>query len=158
MTRLEILQEVVRLFFPANSGFRAVARNNDGFVGEGNQLLFDGGENLLAVAAGQVGAADGAGEEDVAGDDLAVVGEPEGDVARGVAGEEQSVPVREIMRADPITVNPDTSTLTAVRLLPLTVSLLGIPGIKTIDGPASDIHNTAPSLHIRKRKHAQTRI
>ena len=43
-------------------------------------------EELAGVAAGEVGAADGAGEEGVSGEEEGLVGEVEADAAFGVAG------------------------------------------------------------------------
>ena len=46
----------------------------------------NGGEELAGVATGEVGAADGAGEEGVSGQEEGLVGEVEADAAFGVAG------------------------------------------------------------------------
>ena len=51
-----------------DSGRRSVAWDHDCFVGEGEEAVVDGGQELAGVAAGKVGAADGAGEEGVAGE------------------------------------------------------------------------------------------
>jgi hypothetical protein len=44
-----------------------VAGNDGDFVGEGEEALVDGVEELAGVATGEVGAAYGAGEESVSG-------------------------------------------------------------------------------------------
>ncbi len=56
------------------------------FVGEGEEAVVDGREELPGVASGQVGAAYGAGEEGVSGEEEGLVGEVEADGAFGVAG------------------------------------------------------------------------
>jgi hypothetical protein len=56
------------------------------FVWEGEEALVDGGEELAGVAAGEVGAADGAGEEGVSGEQEGLVGDVEADAAFRVAG------------------------------------------------------------------------
>ncbi len=53
---------------------------------EGEEAVVDGLEELFCVAAGEVGAAYGAGEEGVAGDQEFLVGEVEAGAALGVAG------------------------------------------------------------------------
>ena len=45
----------------------AVAWDDGDFVWKGEEAVVDGGEELLSVAAGQIGAANGAGEEGVSG-------------------------------------------------------------------------------------------
>ena len=50
-----------------NSCRRSVAGNNFCFVGEYEEAVVDGGEELPGVATGQVGAAYGSGEESVPG-------------------------------------------------------------------------------------------
>ena len=49
-------------------------------------------EELAGVAAGEVGAADGAGEESVSGEEEGLVGEVEADGAFGVAGGVEMMP------------------------------------------------------------------
>ena len=44
-----------------------MAGNDGDFVGEGEEALVDGAEELAGVASGEVGAAYGAGEEGVSG-------------------------------------------------------------------------------------------
>jgi hypothetical protein len=57
-----------------------------GVVGEGEETVVDGLDELLGVSSGQVGAAYGACEEGVPGDEEFVVGDPETGAALGVAG------------------------------------------------------------------------
>jgi hypothetical protein len=63
-----------------------VAGDNDDLVGEGEEAVVDGGEELVGVAAGEVSAADGAGEKGVSGEEQGLVGKVETDAALGVAG------------------------------------------------------------------------
>ena len=77
---------MIRASLLADGGARAVAGDDDGCVGERQQLLVDGADEHGAVAAGQVGAADRAGEEGVAGEQQMLRGEVEADAALGVAG------------------------------------------------------------------------
>jgi hypothetical protein len=63
-----------------------VAGDDCDLVGEGEEAVVDGGEELVGVAAGEVGAADGAGEEGVSGEEEGLVGKVEADAALGVAG------------------------------------------------------------------------
>ncbi len=67
-----------------------MAGDDGDLVGEGEEALVDGGEELAGVAAGEVGAADGAGEEGVSGQEEGLVGEVEADAAlrcgRGCGG------------------------------------------------------------------------
>ncbi len=55
-------------------------------VWEGEEAVADGGEELAHVAAGEIGATYGAGEEGVSCEQKGVVGEVEADGAFGVAG------------------------------------------------------------------------
>ena len=55
-------------------------------VGKVEEAVFDRGEELAGVASGEVGAAYGAGEEGVSGDEESVFGEVEAAAAGGVAG------------------------------------------------------------------------
>jgi hypothetical protein len=64
----------------------AVSRNYGDFVGESEQALVDGVQELVGVASGKVGAADGAGEESVPGEEEFLVGKVEADGAFGVSG------------------------------------------------------------------------
>lgn len=70
----------------ADGGVGAVAWDDDGGVGEWEQFLVDGVDEGAGVAAGQVGAADGSGEEGVAGEEEILGGKVEADAALGVAG------------------------------------------------------------------------
>jgi len=63
-----------------------MAGEDDGSVGQREQLVVDGAEERGAVAAGKVCAADGAGEERVAGQQQVLRREIEADAALGVAG------------------------------------------------------------------------
>jgi hypothetical protein len=63
----------------------SVAGNHGDFVGEGEESLVDGADELAGVAAGKVGAAYGTGEESVPGQEEGLVGEVEADGAFGVA-------------------------------------------------------------------------
>lgn len=56
------------------------------FVGQGQHCVVQRAHDLLHRAAGQVGAADRAGEESVAGDEFFFRGEVKADAALGVAG------------------------------------------------------------------------
>ena len=68
-----------------------MAGEDDGSVGQREQLVVDGAEERGAVAAGKVCAADGAGEERVAGQQQVLRREIEADAALGVAwGEEDA--------------------------------------------------------------------
>ena len=51
-----------------------MAGDDGDLVGEGEQALVDGGEELAGVASGEVGAAYGAGEEGVSGEEEVLVG------------------------------------------------------------------------------------
>ena len=70
----------------ADGGDGAVTGNDSGFVGQSEQAGVDGVDDLLGIAAGQVGAADAAGEERVAGDDHFERREMKADGTLGVAG------------------------------------------------------------------------
>ena len=82
----QLLQEWICSAFGADGGGWSVAGNDPGFVGEGQQAGVDGVDDLLEVAAGQVGAADAAGKERVAGEDHLERSEVKADGALGVAG------------------------------------------------------------------------
>jgi len=81
-----MLEKGVGVALDTDGGGRAVAGDDAGGVGEWQQVVVDGVEQLAGIAAGQVGAADRAGEEGVAGDEEALLGEVEADAALGVAG------------------------------------------------------------------------
>ncbi len=72
--------------FFADGGGAAVAGEDAGGVGEGEEAVVDGAEELFGVAAGEVGAADGVGEEGVSGEEEVVVGEVETEASLRVAG------------------------------------------------------------------------
>lgn len=83
-------EERVGHAFGGEVGARAVARNDldvarGGRGVEGEELLEDALHELVVVAAGVVGTADGAGEEGVAGEEHAVFAFEEADAAGGVA-------------------------------------------------------------------------
>ena len=82
----EISEEGVGLAFFADGGGGAVAGEDAGGVGEGEEARVNGIEELPGVAAGEVGAADGAGEEGVSGEEEVVVREVEAEAAGCVAG------------------------------------------------------------------------
>jgi hypothetical protein len=63
-----------------------VAWDDSDVVGEGEEAVVYGGDELAGVAAGEVGSAHGAGKEGVSGEEEGVVGEVEADTALGVAG------------------------------------------------------------------------
>jgi hypothetical protein len=63
-----------------------VARDDFGAVGEGEQARLDGVEDLVVVAAGQVGPSNAAGKEGIAGEDHFQGFEVKADGALGVAG------------------------------------------------------------------------
>jgi hypothetical protein len=63
-----------------------VAWNDGDLVGEGEETLVDGGEEFVGIASGEIGAAHGAGEEGVSGEEEGLVGEVEADGALGVTG------------------------------------------------------------------------
>ena len=72
-------------FFAADGGGVAVAGVDGKVVGQGGELAEGAGEGAR-VAAGEVGAAGGAAEEGVAGEEGLVVVEQPADAAGGVAG------------------------------------------------------------------------
>jgi hypothetical protein len=61
-----------------------VTWDDDCFVGKREEAIVNGGQEFAGVAAGQVGAADGAGEERVAGEKEGLAGKIEADGAFGV--------------------------------------------------------------------------
>ena len=63
-----------------------MAREDCDVVGEGEERIADGFEELLGVASGEVGAADRAGKEGVSGEEKGLLREIEADAALGVAG------------------------------------------------------------------------
>ena len=65
-------EERVGVPFDADGGVGPMAAVDDRGVGQGQELALDGGEERGGVAARQVGAPDGAAEEDVAAEDPAV--------------------------------------------------------------------------------------
>ena len=80
------IQERVAFALFANGGQFAMARYHDRFIGQGHQRIVQRTHNLLHVAAGEIGAADAAGEQRVSGDQLLLGSEVETDAALGVAG------------------------------------------------------------------------
>ena len=76
----------VVLALVADGGAGAVARDDDGGVGQGKQLGVDGTEQGGTIAAGKIGATDGASEKSVAGEEKTFVRQVETDAALGVAG------------------------------------------------------------------------
>ena len=84
--RISIIEETDWFCVRANGGGWAVAGDDFGFVGQGEQAGLDGVDDLVVVAAGQVGPADAAGEECVSGEDHLERLEMEADGALGMAG------------------------------------------------------------------------
>jgi len=82
----ELAKERVSPAFGADGGGGPVAGDDVGLVGQGQQTGVNGIENLIRVAAGEVGAADAAGEKSVAGYDHLERDEVETDGALRVAG------------------------------------------------------------------------
>ena len=80
-----MLQEWICLLLFGDGGFWTVARDDGDVIGEGEEAVVDGGDELWSVAAGEVGSAYGAGEESVAGEEEGLFGEVEADAALGVA-------------------------------------------------------------------------
>jgi len=75
----------------AYGGGGAVAGDYEGFVGEGEEFVVEGMDDFFEGAAGQVGAADAAGEEGVSGDEFFLGGKIKTDAALGVSGGEEDV-------------------------------------------------------------------
>ena len=94
------LKEWIGIAFHADRSFGAVAGNDSYLVGQGEEAVVDGGEKLADVAAGQVGAAYGAGEEGVSGEEESLGWKVEADAAFGVAGVWRMEPVRPVMADD----------------------------------------------------------
>ena len=70
----QALQEVIGAIFPGDRGAVAVAREDFGIAGERQQLIVDRLQDLPAIAAGKIGAADAVAEEGIAGDEFAFDG------------------------------------------------------------------------------------
>ena len=68
-----------------------MAWDDDGFVRQSQDGVVQGAEDFLHGAAGEIGAADGASEEGVAGDELLLGGEVETDATFGVAGSVEDI-------------------------------------------------------------------
>ena len=83
------LQEGVEAFLVGDSGRRAVARGDDGLVGEREDFLADAVDELCHVAAPQVGTSHAAVEDGVAADEQCALKQVEGQAARTVAGDVQ---------------------------------------------------------------------
>jgi hypothetical protein len=79
------LEEGIRIALLADAGFPTVAWDDSRLVGQGEQSVVEGAEDLAAVAAGEVGATDGAGEERVAGEEKILRREVQADAALGVS-------------------------------------------------------------------------
>ena len=84
-------QKWVVLALLTDGGLAAVAGDYYGVVGEGEEFVAQGVDDFFEGAAGQVGAADAASEERVAGDQFLLRGEIEADAALGVPGGEEYV-------------------------------------------------------------------
>jgi uncharacterized membrane protein len=80
------LQEIVGAFFARDGGGFAVAGEDVGIAREGQELVVDGLQDLAAIPAGEISAADAVAEEGIAGDEFTLGGHPEADAALGVAG------------------------------------------------------------------------
>ena len=65
---LLIFQEGIVLALFADGGLRAVAGDDDGVIGQGEEFVVQGVDDLLEGAAGQIGSADASGEQRVSGD------------------------------------------------------------------------------------------
>src|SRR5271154_2175015 len=76
---------VVGAFFRNRRDF-AVAGDDGGCVGQGQEPIVDGLDNFALVSAGQVGPADRASEKGVPGEQQLLGREVEADAALGVAG------------------------------------------------------------------------
>jgi len=70
----------------ADCGSGTMSRDDGYRIGQSKKMLVDGGEELAGVASGEVGAADGAGEEGVPGEEEGLLGEIEADTAFSVTG------------------------------------------------------------------------
>ena len=64
---MQSLQEWIGSALRPDSCSGAVTGDDDDLVGKGEETVVDGGQNLAGVAAREVGATDGAGEEGVSG-------------------------------------------------------------------------------------------
>ena len=82
---LHFSQEWVIFALCSDRSSRSVAGQHSGFVGKGQQPGFDGFDDLIEIAAGQVGPANAAGKQCVAGDEQLERGEVQANGALGVA-------------------------------------------------------------------------
>jgi hypothetical protein len=80
------LKKWIRLALVADRGSGAVTGDDGDLVGEGKEALVDRVQELMSVAAGQVCAADRAGEEGISCEQEGLGGEIEAHAAFGVAG------------------------------------------------------------------------
>jgi hypothetical protein len=80
-------------FFTGDGGGGSVAGVDGGVAGEGEDFLANAGKEEMAVAAGEVPAADGIGEEDIAAKKLVGGGKVEAEAAGAVAGDEEELGV-----------------------------------------------------------------
>jgi hypothetical protein len=80
------LEEWIAFSLISDRGGWSVARKNPGFIGQGHQPGTERVHDLIEVAAGQVGAADAAGKQGVAGNQQLERGKVEADRPLGVAG------------------------------------------------------------------------
>jgi hypothetical protein len=80
------LEEWVRLPFGSDGGLWTVAWDDGNVIGKGEEGVVDGFDELAGVAAGEIGSANGAGEEGVSREEKSLLGEIEADAAFGVAG------------------------------------------------------------------------
>ena len=80
-------------FFAAYGRGFSMAGKDDGIIGKLQQVGFDGGENARAIAAGQIGAADGIAKQRVARDQLLFLRNPEAEATLRVARSEQHLEI-----------------------------------------------------------------
>ena len=93
-------EEGVGLAFGAYGGGGAMACDDFGVVGEGEEAGVDAVEELASVTAGEVGASYRAGEEGVAREQEVLVGEVDAEAAFGVAGGVKDLGVEVAYRED----------------------------------------------------------
>lgn len=80
------MEEGVGLALFADGGSGAVAGEDTGVLGEREEAVVDGTEELGGVASGEVGATDGADEEGVPGEQEVVSGQVKAEAALRVSG------------------------------------------------------------------------
>ena len=90
-TDLALHQKGIALFLIPDGGQRAVAGDYHRLIRQDQDRVVQRAHDLLHRAAGEVSAADGSGEEGVAGDEFLLSREVEADAAFGVAGGVQDI-------------------------------------------------------------------